>query len=91
VYNSKSDAILQKEQEYTHKLIDSYLKLTSPSEDDDIKEEFSNLCSISDEFMLYLKKEDQKYASNVASETQKRQENEIISRIYQGIYLLLII
>lgn len=91
MYNSKSDAILQKEQEYTHKLIDSYLKLTSPSEDDDIKEEFSNLCSISDEFMLYLKKEDQKYASNVASETQKRQENEIISRIYQGIYLLLII
>lgn len=37
--------------------------------------------------MMYLKKEDQKYANNLASEAQKRQENDIISRIYQGIYL----
>lgn len=43
VYNAKSDAILQKEQEYTHKLIDSYLKLTNPSDEYDSKEEFSNL------------------------------------------------
>lgn len=58
IYNNKSGKILEKEEKFTHKMIDSYIKLTNPSEDTNQMEEFSNLWNITDGFLDYLKKEE---------------------------------
>mgnify|MGYP006287899457 CR=1 FL=1 len=66
-------------------MIDSYLNLINPSDTTNRMEKFSNLQNINEEFMTYLKREEQKYTNNnLLPEAHKRQEGELINKIYRG-------
>lgn len=83
IYEAHSSGILDKEESYMHQMIDSYLKLKEPSDPDKSMEEFYNFGDITDQFMDYLKREDQKLTSSTLfPETHKRQEEEIAAKIY---------
>lgn len=78
IYNNKSGNILEKEEKFTHKIIDSYIKLTNPSEDTNQLDEFSNLWNITDGFLEYIKKEEQ--GNNILSSPDRRNEFESVDK-----------
>jgi hypothetical protein len=61
IYESKYGNMFKKEEEFTHQMIDSCLNLTGENGTVDKMEEFLKLCQINEEFLSYLKREEQGY------------------------------
>ena len=60
IYESKTANLLKTEEEFTHKMIDSYINLNTTSDKDYKSVEFSNLWKINQEFLSYLNREEKR-------------------------------
>jgi len=83
VYNSLSESALATEQQYTHDLIDSYLRLTEPADADSQQCEFDRLCRVNAEFFDYLRREDQRSAVGQPSDSPRQHEDDVTASIYE--------
>lgn len=83
IYESKAGNVLKKEEDFTHKMIDSYNKLVDPDYDTDRNEEFNNLASITDEFLAHLKREEQNFSNaSLVPELQRRHDDDLGTKSY---------
>lgn len=80
IYKNHTKNLLETEEEYTHKLIDSYISLNEPGNKFEKESKFDELCSVTDEFLDYIKLDEQNMSK--LNETQRLNEN--FSADFQG-------
>jgi hypothetical protein len=86
IYNSCSSSLLEKEEEYTHNIINSYLKLNDLDDTTNELDKFNDLTMVTDQFMSYIQKEElnSNKINNLQFEPLRRQEKQLTNKIYNG-------
>jgi hypothetical protein len=64
IYEKHSENLLNSEEDFIHKLIDSYISLNEPGNKFEKETKFDELCSVTDEFLDYIKIDEQIISKN---------------------------
>ena len=82
--------MLAKEVELTQNMINRYLQLNSVDDATNEIGKFHDLERVTEKFMTHIQKEELNYSKNInlQFEPQKRQEKQLTSKIYNGMFIL---
>ena len=84
IYESTSSKILEKEEEFTHNMINDYFKLYDSGDNTNLIDQLNSLEKTTNDFMSYLKIQEMSQQNADLLESQRRHDKHLIHKIYNG-------